>query len=125
MTTETFNCTHCGGPLTLRAKGASLSVACPSCRAVLDAQDPRHQVLSRYEGAVREQPVIPLGTRGKLRGEEFEAIGYMKRAVSYEGVPYEWSEYLLYNPFKGFRWLVEYNGHWTYFRQTTERPKEN
>src|SRR5206468_2969474 len=28
----------------------------------------------------------------------------------------------LFNPYKGFRWLSEYNGHWTFIRTITERP---
>jgi hypothetical protein len=29
-----------------------------------------------------------------------------------EGVPYSWHEYVLFNPYQGFRYLTEYNGHW-------------
>jgi hypothetical protein len=29
-----------------------------------------------------------------------------------EGVAYSWHEYVLFNPYKGFRYLTEYNGHW-------------
>src|SRR5204863_7197700 len=27
-------------------------------------------------------------------------------------VDYSWHEYLLFNPYKGYRYLTEYNGHW-------------
>src|SRR2546422_8537000 len=47
----------------------------------------------------------------------------MRRAVQVEGVEYQWSEYLLFNPFKGFRWLSEYNGHWSYIRTTLHQPR--
>src|SRR5207245_11591470 len=29
-----------------------------------------------------------------------------------EGISYPWHEYVLFNPYKGFRYLSEYNGHW-------------
>src|SRR5260370_7843509 len=29
-----------------------------------------------------------------------------------EDIPYHWNEYVLFNPYKGFRYLTEYNGHW-------------
>ncbi len=29
-----------------------------------------------------------------------------------EGVAYSWHEYVLFNPYKGFRYLTEYDGHW-------------
>ena len=34
--------------------------------------------------------------------EDFEAIGFMQRFITVEGVDYRWREYLLLNPFKGF-----------------------
>jgi hypothetical protein len=37
-------------------------------------------------------------------------------------VDYWWHEYLLFNPYRGFRWLSEYNGHWNYIRSTVLRP---
>ena len=27
---------------------------------------------------------------------------------------YDWYEYLLYNPYNGFRYLTEYQGHWSF-----------
>jgi hypothetical protein len=36
----------------------------------------------------------------------------MRRTIHVDGIPYSWHEYLLFNPYKGFRYLTEYNGHW-------------
>jgi hypothetical protein len=41
-------------------------------------------------------------------------IGAMARSVTIEGTKYFWSEYLLYNPQIGFRWLVDSDDHWNY-----------
>ena len=41
-------------------------------------------------------------------------IGAMSRSVTIEGTQYFWSEYLLYNPQIGFRWLVHSDDHWNY-----------
>ena len=38
----------------------------------------------------------------------------MSRSVTIEGTKYLWSEYLLYNPQIGFRWLVQSDEHWNY-----------
>jgi len=38
-------------------------------------------------------------------------------------VNYEWSEYLLFSPYQGFRWLSEYNGHWNFLKTTTHHPQ--
>ena len=119
----TFACPGCGAPLTVRAAGRTQAVACEFCGSVADAQDPAHSLLSRYNAAFKWEPLIPLGTKGTLRGEKWECIGYMRRAVRYYGVDYEWGEYLLNNPLKGFRWLIESDGHWTFYEALPEPPK--
>jgi hypothetical protein len=96
----------------VRAPGHSLSIACGSCGAVLDAKDPALQVIASFEKRTAQKPRIPLGTRGKLRGELFEVIGFLVRQIAVEGETFAWSEYLLFNPYRGFRWLTEYQGHW-------------
>lgn len=119
-----FDCPACGGPLTLRAEGVSESLACPHCGAVLDAKDPRHQVLAKYRSKLGVTPKIPIGTRGTLRGDQLEVIGFQRRAVRYSGVIYSWDEYLLRNPYKGFRWMTESNGHWLLLKTVETKPKE-
>ena len=84
-----FDCTACGGPLTLRAEGVSESLACPHCGAVLDARDPRHQVLARYRARLGTPPKIPIGARGAVRGDKLEVVGHLRRAVRYSGVIYQ------------------------------------
>ncbi len=120
---KTLKCSGCGAPLAVRAPGHSLSVACGSCGAVLDAKDPNLQVIASFEKRTTLKPLIPLGTRGKLRGELFEVIGFLVRQVTIEGETFAWSEYLLFNPFQGFRWLTEYQGHWISTRAASGIPK--
>ena len=120
---RTLSCPSCGAPLTVRGLLQTESIGCGACGAILDLTDENLQVISTFQTKTRLQPLIPLGTRGKLLGDLLEVIGYMRRKVTVEGVDYEWSEYLLFNPYKGFRWLSEYNGHWTFIRTLTERPE--
>ena len=62
-----LNCPGCGSALTIRSMGRAVSVVCPACLRVLDAQDPNLKILSTFQGNQRVIPVIPLGKRG---GEE-------------------------------------------------------
>lgn len=121
-TPDSFKCPACGAGLTLRAPGFSQAIVCSHCRAVLLADDPQHKIISKYGSKATIEPLIPLGTRGKLRGEEFEIIGYMRKAVKYYGMTYHWSEYLLYNPYKGCRWLIESNRHWIFLKPLPGEP---
>ena len=78
---KTFNCPNCGGTVELRAAGRSLSVVCPSCLSVLDPNSKQYEILSHFSAkANRIQPLIPLGSRGTLRGNLLECIGFMVRS---------------------------------------------
>jgi uncharacterized protein DUF4178 len=110
---KALNCPHCGAAITLRALGQASAVVCQSCHSILDAKDPQLRVLQTFDEIVsQDPPLIPLGTRGKLRGTDYEVIGFERRSIKVDGVRYSWHEYVLFNPYKGFRYLSEYQGHW-------------
>ncbi|MEJ7605177.1 MAG: hypothetical protein WKF37_02675, partial [Bryobacteraceae bacterium] len=68
--------------------------------------------MQQFQSIERFHPVIPLGTRGNLQGTRYEAIGFQMRGIEVDGIQYLWSEYLLFNPYQGYRYLTEYQGHW-------------
>lgn len=113
-----LQCPNCGAAVTARGFGKTESLACESCRAVLDLTSPELTILQALVSRITIEPAIPLGTRGRIKGEAFEVIGYLQRKIVVDGVSYFWSEYVLFNPYKGFRWLSEYNGHWNYILTT-------
>jgi hypothetical protein len=110
---KSLNCPSCGATLTLRSFSQAVTIVCDSCHSILDAQDPRLKVLQKFHAATDEDPpLLPLGSRGSIRGTVYEAIGFQRRTIHVEGIGYSWHEYVLFNPLKGFRYLTEYNGHW-------------
>src|SRR6202165_3650318 len=110
---KALNCPKCGAAITLRSCGQAETVVCGSCHSILDAKDPNLAILQQFEATTREvRPLIPLGTRGKLRGQDYEVIGCQRRSTKVDGITYYWHEYVLFNPYKGIRYLSEYNGHW-------------
>lgn len=120
---KALNCPHCGAAITLRALGQAVSVVCESCHSILDAKDPNLQILQTFAKTTSvDRPLIPLGTRGKIRGTDYEAIGFQRRSIEVEGIPYFWHEYVLFNPYKGFRYLTEYQGHWNDVAICKEQP---
>jgi len=114
-------CRGCGAPLEIRAPGRSIVVACGACGAVLDAQDPDARLIAQYETRSTVAPTIPLGTRGRLKGEAWEVVGYQVRRTIAD-TPYTWFEHLLHNPTHGFRWLVEASGHFTLAKTASGVP---
>ncbi len=107
------NCPHCAGPLTLHAPNETQRVTCPSCRSLLDCEQGTLKFLTTLNLPV-VKPVIPLGSVGKLFDTEYTVIGFMERFAVWEGKKFPWTEYLLYNPTQGFRWLVRNQGHWSF-----------
>jgi hypothetical protein len=110
---RTFACPNCGGPVTLRAVGQSISATCSQCSSLIDVADENYRIIE--EARVKTLPAeIPIGARGKLKGIEWEVVGYMRRTD--KSGDYRWTEYLLFNPYYGYRFLVEEYDHWTLVR---------
>ena len=120
---KALTCAACGAPLQVRAPGRSVVVACAACGVVLDADHPDVTVIAAYEQRTTITPLLPLGTRGTLKGDPYEVIGFLVRETVIAGETFYWREYLLYNPALGYRWLTEYAGHWTLTKTASATPK--
>lgn len=119
-------CPNCGGAITLRAPGASVNLGCEYCGSELALQElgdtTTAQVLQARNDTVRKTS-LPLGARGELDGVPWEVIGVMGRHVTVDAIEYHWTEYFLYNPYRGFRFLVEdARGHWNLVRPLPDLP---
>jgi len=122
VSVRSVNCPNCGAATAVRTFGHAVNVVCQSCGSILDGKDPGVAILQQYTQAVRYEPLIPLGTRGKIlratsasgpeRDADHEVVGFQVRQILVDGVAYQWREYLLFNPYYGFHYLTEYGGHW-------------
>lgn len=101
-TVRALSCPNCGGIVNVRAQGLTVSVLCEHCGSTLDATRPDLQVIARANEALKT-PQIPLGTRGTLDGRAWEVVGYMERTDE----EIVWAEYLLFNPYEGYAFLVD------------------
>ena len=120
--TTALSCPSCGAVVNLRAAGQSMSAVCGSCGAVIDTATPEVQVIQKADAAVRKLlPILPIGQRGKLLGVDREVIGFVSRTEDSA----TWFEYLLFNPWLGFQWLVSFEGHWTVVDRLTSAPEES
>lgn len=123
--TKSLVCPSCTAPLTLHSTGAT-SLTCRFCGAVtriVDAVPDR--VVDRLAASKDWEPTLPLGSRGKLDGIEWEVIGVMERYVVSYGQKYSWTEHFLFNPYRGYRWLAEDHGtrHWNLIERLPDLPE--
>lgn len=119
---QTLRCGQCGAPFELRGGPRTQVIVCAYCDSATDLTDPSYRILWRYHEKVKYTPVIPLGTRGTLHETKLDCIGFVRRSTTVDGETFGWSEYLLYNPFKGYRWLVEDEGVWTLVQVSNALP---
>lgn len=118
-----FNCPTCGGAVELRALSHTQAVACTTCGTILDPRDPNVRVLQTAAEREAIVPAIPLGARGTWDGHPYDVIGFQRRSIEVEGTRYHWDEYVLFNPYQGFRYFSVYDGHWNDIETVRELPE--
>ena len=122
---ESLSCPSCGAGIELHAQGWAVSVVCASCGSVLDATDANLRVLQQHERAVRATPRLALGSRGTWHGVQWELIGFQVVTITVDDTDYSWTEYVAFNPYRGFLYLSEYQGHWNVIEKLRRRPAED
>src|SRR6266542_4307935 len=108
-----LSCSNCGGALNLVAPDQAERVVCPNCGGVHDVTAEGNLKYLEVLKARGPKPLVPLGGKGKIGGTEFVVAGFMQRSVTFD-IKYYWTEYLLFNPNAGFRWLVDSDDHWSF-----------
>ncbi len=118
-------CANCGAPITVRALGISVTFACQSCGSVIDSTQDGFKILTKatQEQSLLDSLAISLGSRGILFDIEWEVIGFVRRQdVQWA---FTWDEYLLFNPYQGFRFLIHSDQHFSFAELLTKRPVEH
>ncbi len=123
-TARQFNCPNCGAPVTV-ALATSQSVTCGSCNSLIDVSQ---GIGGELKHALQDEPVRPLialGSMGQLQGLPWQVVGFQHRMGVDPSDPDEhfgWEEYLLYNPQRGFIFLVDSTEGWSVVKPTTGAP---
>lgn len=107
-----LSCSKCGGPLELRAPDKTERIYCPNCGAGHDVAEGNLKFFAMTKKQ-RVQPLVPLGATGTIDGDPYVVAGFMQRSVKFD-ITYYWTEYLLFNANRGFRWLVNSDEHWSF-----------
>ncbi len=117
--TKTVKCAGCGASHEISGRLSSKTLVCQYCGTATDLTDPNLKLLWRGQQKLDNIRVdIPLGSKGKIDGIEWEVIGFVRKRTKCEGLFYYWNEYLCYSATAGYRYLCESNGHWTWVGTT-------
>ena len=102
-------CPKCAAVNKPRGKAMTVALTCQSCNIYFR--------VGKWQGATvefvhQEHPHIPLRAKGRIEGFVYEVLGFVvKEEHKYK---YRWREYLLFNHYRGYAFLSEYNGHWNF-----------
>ncbi len=123
MKVRAIECPNCGASVELRGYSHSLSAVCIQCLSVIDTSQPELTILKKFQEQDRVRPLINLGSRGRFGGKLYEILGMQERRIVVDGTAYSWQEYLLFNPYSGFRYLSVYRGHWNFIEPAKGYPE--
>ena len=118
-----FKCGGCGSPVESHLATSEV-VACASCGSLTDVTKGVGEVVQTAERHKKQfKPSIPLGAEGTWNTIKYEVVGLMRRQITVDGEKYAWTEYLLHNTERGYAWVSEYNGHFSFIHNAAEVPK--
>jgi hypothetical protein len=104
-----LSCPNCGSAVQF-TPGATVALICPSCHSTVDVSGATAEVLKVGSRLAAIPLTLELGAVGNIDGASFTVLGALKRS-SLDGSAH-WTEYLLYEPQRGFLWLIESNEGW-------------
>ena len=113
-----FACPHCGANVSLNLEKTQ-SLTCASCNSLIDtSQGVGQEVVSALQNEPI-QPTLALGTTGKLKGTDWQLVGYVSmigKALSAPDETFGWEEYLMFNQTEGFAFLADTQEGWSISR---------
>jgi hypothetical protein len=120
-----FACPHCGASISLNLEQTK-SLTCGSCNSLIDtSQGAGQEVVSALQSEPI-QPTLALGTTGKLKGVDWQLVGYVSMVGKAPSAPDEtfgWEEYLMFNQTEGFAFLADTQEGWSISRPLSGAAK--
>jgi len=119
-----FACPNCGAPVEVTL-ASTKSITCAACHSIIDVSQGIGGELRHATQEQTSEPVVPLGSAGKLQGVDWQVVGFQHRVGHEAGDDNEkfgWDEYLLYNRTRGFTFLVDSDDGWSLVRPATGAP---
>ncbi|MFN3403814.1 MAG: DUF4178 domain-containing protein [Cytophagaceae bacterium] len=113
-------CPRCKAQLVVNTYAQCTHLACGSCSSLYNANEGNLVFVKTFKQKYKAH--IPVGSVGKLKGIKYKVVGFIQYR-EYK-TPYNWGEYILFNPSVGYAFLSEYDGHWNLFEQSLIYPTQ-
>jgi hypothetical protein len=113
-----LTCPKCSTQATPRGKALTRAMTCPNCGAYFSLIDK-----TWIEFQHSEPQSIPIGATGRIDDYPYEVVGFVVKQETKHH--YRWREYFLYNPYRGYAFLSEYDGHWNFIWPVEHDPRAN
>ena len=114
----TLTCPKCKTVIEPRGQAMTLAMTCKSCRLYFRIGEWNKATVEFLHA---EQQALPIGAKGRFDNFLYEVMGFsIKEESKYK---YRWREYLLFNPYRGYAFLSEYNGHWNFVWPIENDPR--
>ncbi|MEO1730922.1 MAG: DUF4178 domain-containing protein [Pseudomonadota bacterium] len=114
---KALECPSCGGAIELHAAGYSTLHVCQYCGSEIDLTNDSARLIAEHVEAAKSL-FIPLGTKGALNGVEWVCVGNMEKGDGWD----QWEEFLLFNPYHGYRWLILTGSGWSFGTPILSQP---
>lgn len=121
---RSLSCESCGASLSLQLGTLAKTVVCGSCGSLLNTASKNAKLidhLAQHKETFDAHSKLPLGINGRLDTILWKCVGFLQKHLT-EDESQIWDEYLLYNPYEGFSFLVCEEGQWIFSRVMTGIP---
>lgn len=119
-TVEKIACPSCGGGLERRTGLMAKAMYCHYCGGGIDVRTEPYKIFARQQWSGLNEARVPLGGKVDFEGVEFIVLAHLVREAVRWGV--RWTETLLHHPHRGYRWLIEADGHFSWVEPLHEWP---
>ena len=114
---KTLPCAKCGKSVTIRTPHYTRHCVCIHCNAWNEIEPGRSSFQLNKKKLSPYTFALPIGSKAIIDGNDYEITGATVKNETGESDVF-WREYTLYDAITGYAFLAEYNGHWTFLKET-------
>jgi hypothetical protein len=112
---QKYACGKCSKEVTIKLPQYTRYCICTHC-GTLNEYKSGVGLVQRQHTLSTFKPAIPIGTKGHIKGTDYEVVGAV---CKYESGSKNtlWTEYILFNEEAGYGFLSEYSGHFSFLKE--------